>query len=185
MALTRSLLEGLGIPKDQIQIIIEAHTETTDGLKKQRDQYKADADKYKADAEKLPIVTKERDELKAVQTNPDEWKEKYEKEHSDFEAFKAAQTEKETAGKKETAYRELLKTAGVAEKRIDTIIKVTDIKGLELTEDDKLKDSDALTKTIKETWSDFITTTEETGAETHTPPETSGGSAPKDIPSFF
>ena len=185
MALTRSLLEGLGITKDQIQIIIEAHTETTDGLKRQRDQYKADADKYKADAEKLPGVTKERDDLKAAQTNPDEWKEKYEKEHSDFEAFKTAQVEKETTGKKELAYRNLLKAAGVADKRTDAIIRVTDLKALELTEEGKLKDAEGLTKTIKETWSDFITTTEETGAETKTPPETGGEAAPKEIPSFF
>ena len=185
MALTRSLLEGLGISKDQQQIIIEAHTETTDGLERQRDQYKADADKYRADAEKLPIVTKERDDLKSLQENPDEWKEKYEKEHEDFEAYKTAQVERETASKKETAYRELLKTAGVAEKRTDAIIRVTDLRALELTEEGKLKDVEGLTKTIKETWSDFITTTEETGAETKTPPETGGEGAPKDIPSFF
>ena len=34
MALTRKLLKGMGLTEEQVDTIIEAHTETTDGLKK-------------------------------------------------------------------------------------------------------------------------------------------------------
>lgn len=180
MALSRKYLAGLGITEEQIEAIIEAHTETVDALKKARDG-------FKADAEKLPVVQRELDDLKATQDAPDEWKEKYDKEHADFEAYKTAQAEKETNSRKETAYRALLKAAGVADKRMDAIVKVTDLAALKLTDEGKLHDADTLTKSIKETWSDFITTTEEEGAETKTPPDggNDGDSVVPDIPSFF
>ena len=47
MAVSRAMLEGMGLTKEQASAIIEAHTETIDGLKKQRDEYKADADRLK------------------------------------------------------------------------------------------------------------------------------------------
>ena len=49
MALTRKMLKAMGIEDEKIDQIIEAHSETVDALKEQRDQ-------YKADAEKLPEV---------------------------------------------------------------------------------------------------------------------------------
>ena len=45
MALTRRFLKGMGLTEEQVDTIIEAHTEVTDGLKEQINQYKADADK--------------------------------------------------------------------------------------------------------------------------------------------
>ena len=49
MALTRKLLKGMGLTDEQVDTIIEAHTDTVDGLK-------ADVSKYKTDAEKLSDV---------------------------------------------------------------------------------------------------------------------------------
>jgi hypothetical protein len=57
MALTRKFLSALGIDADKVDEIINAHTETVDALKNERD-------KYKADAEKLPEVQKELDGMK-------------------------------------------------------------------------------------------------------------------------
>lgn len=87
MALTRKLLKGMGLTDEQVDTIIEAHTDTVDGLK-------ADVSKYKADAEKLPSVQKQLDGLKAAGDGG--YKEKYEKEHSAFEAFKTDITAKES-----------------------------------------------------------------------------------------
>ena len=56
MALTRGLLKGMGLTDEQIGSIIEAHTETVEGLKTERDR-------YKTEAEKLPAVQKELDGL--------------------------------------------------------------------------------------------------------------------------
>ena len=78
MALTRKMLSGMGLTAEQVDAIIDEHTNVTQGLI-------ADRDKYKADAEKLPGVQKQLDDL---QKGDNDWKQKYEKEHSDFEAYK-------------------------------------------------------------------------------------------------
>ena len=46
MGLTRKFLKGMGISDEQIDAIIDAHTETVDALKAQRDELKADAEEY-------------------------------------------------------------------------------------------------------------------------------------------
>jgi hypothetical protein len=166
MALTRKLLKGMGLTEEQVDTIIEAHSETVDGLKE-------DINKYKGDAEKLPGVQKELDELKAAGDGG--YKEKYEKEHKDFEDFKKSQKGKETREAKEKAFRALLKETGVSEKRIDSIIKVTDFDGFSLEEDGNIKDADKLAESVKTEWSDFIVQTQTTGAQTSTPPSNGGG----------
>ena len=172
MALTRKLLKGMGLTDEQVDTIIEAHTETTDGLKE-------DIKKYKGDAEKLPTVQKELDDLKAAGDGG--YKEKYEKEHKAFEDFKTAQAAKETRQAKESAYRELLKAAGVSEKRIPAILKVTDLDGIEM-EGDKIKDADKHTQTVKTEWADFVESSNTTGANTNTPPANNPNpAAPKTI----
>lgn len=172
MALTRKLLKGMGLTDEQVDTIIEAHTETIDGLKK-------DIEKYKGDAEKLPTVQKELDDLKAAGDGG--YKEKYEKEKKAFDDFKTAQTAKETRQAKENAYRELLKAAGVSEKRIPAILKVTDLDGIEM-DGDKIKDAEKHTQTVKTEWADFVENSNTTGANTNTPPANNQTpAAPKNI----
>lgn len=173
MSLTRKMLKAMGIEDEKIDQIIEAHGETVDALKEQRD-------KYKADAEKLPEVQKQLDTANAQleSAGKDSWKVKYDALKEDFDAYKADQTAKETRSAKEKAYTELLKSAGIPEKRIDRIIKVSGdiIDSLELTKDEsgsaKAKDTEKLTESIKAEWADFIPTTTEKGADTAKPPET-------------
>lgn len=160
MALTRKLLKGMGLTDEQVDTIIEAHSETVDGLKE-------DINKYKSNAEKLPTVQKELDDLRAAGDGG--YKEKYENEKKAFEDFKAAQTAKETKQAKEKAYAAFLKSVGVSEKRIPSIIKVTDLNSVEL-EGDTVKDADKLTESVKTEWADFIETSNTGGANTNTPP---------------
>lgn len=173
MALTRKFLKALGIEDDKIEQIIEAHSETVSALKDEI------AD-YKDDAEKLPNVQKELDKLKKEaeeaekKGEKDPYKVKYDAIKEEFENYKKDISAKETKANKEKFYSELLKEAGVSEKRIAAILKVTDLDKMEIGDDGKLKDAKDLTKAIKEEWADFITTTKETGAQTATPP--SGGS---------
>lgn len=171
MALTRKLLKGMGLSDEVIDTIIEAHAETVDGLKE-------DINKYKGNAEKLPAVQKELDDLKAAGDGG--YKEKYENEKKAFEDFKKAQTEKETHQAKVTAYTAFLKSVGVSEKRIPSIIKVTDLNAVEL-EGDTVKDADKLTETVKTEWADFIETSNTAGANTNTPP--ANNPTPGDDPS--
>ena len=160
MALTRKLLKGMGLTDEQVDTIIEAHTDTVDGLKK-------DINKYKDDAEKLSTVQKELDDLKTAGDGG--YKEKYENEKKAFEDFKQAQAEKETKQATVSAYTAFLKSVGVSEKRIPSIIKVTDLNAVEL-EGDKVKDADKLTESVKTEWADFIETSNTNGANTQNPP---------------
>ena len=164
MALTRKLLKGMGLTDEQVDTIIEAHTDTVDGLK-------ADIGRYKTDAEKLPGVQKELDDLKAG--NGEDYKAKYEKEHSDFDQYKKDVAAKESHTAKENAYRELLKAAGISDARIGAVLKVSDVDSVELV-DGKIKDADKLTESIKTEWKDFVVTTRTKGANTANPPANTG-----------
>lgn len=110
-------------------------------------------------------------------TSAEKWKTKYDALKQDFDDYKNDISAKETKASREKAYTELLKSAGVSEKRIATILKVTDVDSLEMGDDGKFKDADKLTEEIKNEWADFITKTETKGADTSTPPKNNGGSA--------
>ena len=69
----------------------------------------------------------------------------------------------------------MLKDAGVSEKRIDSIIRVTDLNKVELDDEGKIKDSGELAKSIKDEWSDFIVTESKQGANVSNPPANTGG----------
>lgn len=163
MALSRKFLSALGIEPEKVDEIIQAHTETVDGLKDE-------IAKYKADAEKLPSVQKKLDDLAAKNDGKNPYEVKYNALKEEFEAYKSEQTAKEARTAKETAYKALLKAAGVAEKRIEAVVRVTDLDAVELDEDGSIKDADKVTESIKAEWSDFIQTTQKKGAEVPKPP---------------
>ena len=170
MALTRKMLKAMGIEEEKIDEIIDAHTETVDALKKERN-------KYKEDAEKLTDVQKKYEDLKKQVESQEEdpYKAKYDKEHKAFEEFKTAVNAEKAKADKAKAYRELLKKAGVSDKRIDSVLKVTAIDEIELDEDGKIKDADKVVENIKSEWSEFIVTESQRGAGTENPPHNVGG----------
>lgn len=166
MALTRKFLKAMGIDDEKIDEIVSAHSDTVAALKETAEQ-------YRADAEKLPGVQKELDAARkaAEESGKDPFKVKYEALKEDFETYKTEQTAKETKSAKTAAYRALLKEAGVSEKRVEAVLKVVDVDGIEL-DGDKVKDADKLKESIKTDWAEFITTPGETGASVETPPAT-------------
>lgn len=171
MALTRKFLAALGIEEAKIEEIISAHTETTDGLKKERDG-------FRAEAEKLPGVQRELDELKAeAAKNGGEspFEVKYNALKEEFDQYRADQTAKEAAARKTAAYRALLQEAGVSEKRIGAVLRVSDLDSVELDEDGKIKGADKLMESVKTEWADFIVTESTQGAVTATPPTGTAG----------
>lgn len=176
MALTkpklREILSKAGVTAENAEAAI---TEIMDGHLASVNALREERDKFKEDAEKLPGVQKELDDLKG--SGDDSYKAKYEREHADFEQYKAEQTAKETKEAKTKAYRALLKETGVSEKRLDTVIRASapDIDGIELDKEGKIKNAETLTKTVKENWADFITKKESKGAESPNPPAGSGG----------
>lgn len=168
-SLSRKFLSGLGIEEDKLELIIEKHAEVVNEIKTERDE-------YKEKAEQLPAVEKELAELKKATENGKEnsYKVKYEAIKEDFENYKKEIETKATRSKKEEAYKKLLEDAGVSEKRIAAVLKVSDVDSLEFEEDGKVKDEAKIVKGIKEEWSDFISTTSTKGASTATPPTGTG-----------
>lgn len=197
MALSRRFLTALGLEGDKVDEIINAHAETVNALKKERDDakeqaesYKDDLEKFKADAEKVSGLEKEIENLKkaaedAEKNNGEEtWKVKYEalveeknNLQAEYDKFKDDTTAEKTKIAKEKVYRALLKEAGVSEKRIDSVIRVTDLSKIELDKEGNAKGADDIKESIKETWSDFIPVESEKGASTPTPPANIGGTA--------
>ena len=173
MALTRTMLKAMDIEKENIDKIIEAHTETVDALKEARDEYKAKADKTgelqsQIDSLKESMVEKsEYDSLKS----------KYDKLKGEYDDYKNDISEKDKKATKTEAYKALLKEAGVSDKRIGSVVKVADIGAIELDEDGKVKDADKILESIRDEWSDFIETESKKGAKTENPPKNNGGTA--------
>jgi chromosome segregation ATPase len=165
MALTRKMLKAMGIEEENIDQIIEAHTETVDALK-------ADRDSYKNDASKLKKVQEELDDLKAK--GDDGWKEKHDKLKGDFDTYKKDVEAKETHSKKVEAYKTILKDAGLSEKGIEKAVKYAEWDKIELEADGKLKGASDHIKAVKEEWAEYVTTTTTTGAKTSNPPANNG-----------
>lgn len=168
MALTRRSLKAMGIEDEKIDEIILAHAETVDALKEQRDNYKAQADELTKVQQKLDEAN---ETIKA--NGSDAWKVKYDAIKEEYDNYRSDISAKETTRAKQAAYREVLKAAGVSDRRIDSIIKVSDIDSVELDESGKIKGAEKLTESIKNEWADFIVSTNTKGADTATPPTTS------------
>ena len=169
MALTRKLLKGMGLTEEQIDSVIDAHTETVDGLKTQ-------IQTLKDDAGKLKDVQKELDDLK----NGKDWKAEFDKEHQAFEDYKKDAEAKETESAKREALREIAKSAGLSDAGIGKAVKYTDLSTVELDKDGKVKNADKLTDSLKAEWGDYVATTQTRGAHVDNPPANNGGTKTKE-----
>ena len=180
MSLTRKFMQGMGLTEEQATAIIEANEETITGLKDEIEKYKTASE---TSEKNLAKVQKELNSLKEEAENNNSknpYKVKYEAIKEEFENYKKDITAKETKATKSEAYEALLKECGVSEKRIKAVLKVSDIDGIELDEDGKIKDADTLKKSIKDEWADFIQTDGQQGANTSKPPANVGGKMSKE-----
>ena len=169
MALTRKSLKAMGLTDEQVDSIIEMHSETVDGLKEQ-------VKTYKADAEKLPNVQKELDDLKAAGDGG--FKEKFEKEHNDFENFKKTIQEKETKAAKESAAKAFFESKGITGNSLEIAMRGSsaEIAALDL-DGEKIKDSSALDALVNGTFKALVSTTTTKGANIPNPPVTTPNKA--------
>ncbi len=173
MALTRKMLKALDIEGDKADQIIEAHTDTVDGLKEQLAT-------YKADAEKLPVVQKELDEAREALTTAkdDGWKDKHDKVKKEFDDYKAGITAKEAKAAKEAAARAYFESKNITGKALDIAMRGSgaEIEALELGEDGKIKDAKALDALVAGDYAGLVSQTKTEGAKTATPPAGAGSS---------
>ena len=152
MALTRKSLKAMGLTDEQVDSIIEMHTDTVDGLK-------ADVSKYKSDAEKLAGVEKELNDLKAMGDGG--YKEKYEKEHKAFEDYKADVTAKESKAAKEKAVRAYFESKNITGANLDLAMRGCG---------DKIKDTTSLDALIDGAYKSLVYTEHTQGANPANPP---------------
>lgn len=169
--LTRKMLKAMSIDDEKIDQIIDAHAETVDGLK---EKLKTAEDK----ANKLDGVQKELDDLKA--NSGDDWKTKYENEHTAFENFKKDQTAKETKAAKEKAVKAYFEGKNITGANLDIAMRgaSAEIAGVEL-DGDKIKDTAALDALVNGTFAGLVVTKTVHGAQTANPPANNGGKAYK------
>lgn len=185
MALTRKFLAALGIEDAKVDEIIDAHTEVTSSLKRERDEYREKAERYDAVQKDLTAAQAKVKEYEE-KSGTDEWEVKYnemvkdrDRVQKEFDDYKADIDAKAVLAKKQDAYKKLLKDTGVSERRLDAVLKVTDMSKIALDKDGNIKDADKLVEGIKTEWSDFIATEGAQGAKTPNPPANNGGTGGK------
>ena len=178
MSLTRKLLSTMGLNEDQVEQIIEAHTETVNAIKEERDN-------FKAEAEKLPGVQKELDKLKKAVENTEEspYKAQYEqaveektKLEKEFNQYKETQAAKETKAKREAAARAYFKEKNITKDAdLEIVMRGSRDEIGALDDEGKIKDAKALDALVDGIYSKFVVTEGTQGAKTSTPPANNGG----------
>ena len=175
MALTRKMLQAMDISDDKIDQIIDAHKNTISGLTDERDKLIEERDKLKTENTRLANVEKDLVKAQAKLDDAADSAQKLTDLQKQFDDYKADVDAKAKAASKTAAYKALLREAGVNEKRIEAVLKVSDISKIELDADGKIKDSKTVVDGIKSEWADFIVTEGKQGAQTPTPPANDGG----------
>lgn len=169
MALTRKMLKAMGIEDEKIEQIIEEHVESIDGLKAERDR-------YKSGVEEAEGLRKQLEEAKAAGEGAGEYEEKYKAKCKELEDFKAKVDGEAAEREKRGLYRKLLEEAGIDPKRVDSVLKVSDLSNVSVR-DGAIEGADDLAEGIKSEWADFIATTSTRGANVPNPPKGGGSTA--------
>ncbi|MFR8529933.1 MAG: hypothetical protein ACLVDB_01705, partial [Anaeromassilibacillus sp.] len=105
-------------------------------------------------------------------------KEKYEKEHTAFEAYKSDVTKKESKAAKEKAVRAYFESKNITGANLDLAMRGCgeEMAALEL-DGEKIKDTQSLDTLIEGTYKGLVSTTQTKGANPATPPANAGGGA--------
>lgn len=168
--LTRSLLKALGIEDQEKQDeIIAAHRETVDPLKEERDGLKEKADQVEGLQKQVEDFKKE---IEKAGDSP--YKAQWEETKAEFDKYKKDIEAKEAKTKKAEAYRKLLQEAKVSEKRLDAIMRVSDVEGIKFDDKGEVEGKADVIKDIQDKWSDFIVTDGKDGQPPATPPDGAG-----------
>lgn len=167
MALTRKSLKAMGLTDEQVESIVEMHTETVDGLK-------AKIATAEEKASGLDSVQKELDELKAQ--NSEDYKTKYSTLKKEFDAYKKDVTAKETKAAKDAAAKAYFESKSITGANLAIAMRGArdEIDALEL-DGESIKDTAALDALISGEFSGLVVTRTTQGAQTATPPANTGG----------
>lgn len=165
MALTQAMLKAMGIEDEKRDQIMEAHQGVLESIKKERDE-------LREQAAKVPSLEKEIEDLKAAQPTED-WEAKYNELKAEYDGYKQQVATEQADQEKARLYRAMLREAGIDEKRLDSIMKVTDLAGIAV-QDGQIADAENVKAAIESEWGDFIAHTATQGATVDNPPASTG-----------
>lgn len=166
MSITRKALVAMGIENEKAEQLLDMHLETVNGLKEV-------ITSLKTENERIPTLSDELKQLKALKEQSDDYKAKYESEKSEFENFKKKLEIEKTDEAKKKAYRDLLEKNNIRKDKMDLIMRTVRLSDLNLQEDNTLENSEELNKSILKDWSDFVEHTAVKGTNAANPPVSS------------
>lgn len=170
--LTRKMLKAMSIDDEKIDQIIEAHTETVDGLK---DKLKA----AEAKAADYDDVVKERDALK--ENSGEDLKKKLADLKKEYADYKKDVESKATMEAKQKAVRAYLESKGITGANLEIAMRgVKDEINAAEVEGDKLKDTAALDALIGGDFKSLIVTQSKQGVPAANPPKNGGAKPTRD-----
>lgn len=178
MALTRSMLKGKGLESEDVDEIIEAHAETVNALKNQVDALKDRVSELQEESAKVPALEKQIEEMEAAQPKED-WEAKYKELKDEYGSFKKQVATVQADQEKARLYRSLLRETGIDEKRLESVMKVTDLGKISVT-DGAIDNPEEVKNAIVSEWGDFIAHKATAGATVDTPPTNAGGKMTRD-----
>lgn len=132
-------------------------------------------DRYNAKLDEITQLEKDKQDAQDELTKAKKWEDKYTKEHDAFEQYKADTDAKAKLSSVKSAYRALLKDAGIKDDYLDTILLATVYDGMKLTDDGKLENADTLKGDAEKKWAAFKVSTHDKGAPVENPPKDNPG----------
>lgn len=167
MSLTRSFLKAMGLEEEKINSIIEAHTETTDALKRQRDEAREMAENAEQISTQYEQLKTDYEKLRASGTDAA-------KVQAEFNAYrKQVETEKENSAKL-NAVRAMLKNGGVARDEFVELLEGKINLDEIVIEDGKIKDEQQLLAPLKQSYAGCFSTETNAGTSKVNPPAGNG-----------
>ena len=166
--LTRKSLKAMGLTDEQVDSIVEMHTDTVDGLK----------EKIRIAEEKAADYDEVKKQLEASKGGKD-YKSEYDKLKGEFDKYKKDVTEKEVAAAKTKAGRAYFESKGIKGGNLEIAMRGAkdEISALEL-DGDKIQDTKALDALIAGDYKGLIVSESTKGADPVNPPA-GGGSVLK------
>lgn len=169
MALSRKFLKAIGLTDEQVESVVEAHTETISGIKSELNAAREKAESYDE-------VKKELDDLKNGRAENDDYKTKYENEHKAFEDYKSEISAGKLKTAKENAVKSYFEKNGITGDRLKIAMRGI---GKELDEveldGEAIKDTANLDALIKGDYAGLVGTNSTVGVNTAEPPANTGG----------
>lgn len=166
MALTRKSLKAMGLTDEQIDSVIDMHSETVDALKAQIKTAEEKATDYDS-------IKAQLDALKSGDGN--NYKDLYETEHKAFEDYKNGIAEKDAQAAREKAVRAYFEGKGITGTNLDIAMRgATKETAAISVKDGTIEDTKLLDDLVNGTYSGLIVANETRGVDTTTPPANGG-----------